>query len=549
MNFRLFVNPFKPYSAMYRQSVLLLFMILFFSCGQQSDSVNEDFTLGEINHEFPVSADAKPDFDKGLLLLHSFEYDDGKEAFLAAQAADKNEVMAYWGEAMCYYKALWGLQDVPAGQGVMAKLGATKEERLAKAEEGLEREFWEGVEILYGEGELNERNERYTAHLESLYSKYPKDLEVAAFYSLSLMWADYDSQENLKRAAEVAAGIISESPTHPGALHYMIHSNDDPEYAKLAKNAADEYAKVVPDAAHALHMPSHIYVALGMWNEVVSSNIDSYGASLDRMERKGLDGTARGYHSMAWLHYGYLQQGNYDKAEALLREMIDYYQDSTASDDYTIVMQNGQRVESGTWPEALQPVDVDYGKLGLSAKAQKHFFNSLLAYDKKDAAVIEKESEALQTQVEAAKLLVTDDGIVLCSAGPTRYAPSREGIMKANAIVLQMNALKAMLEGDDKAVEKFLKEATALEASSGYDSGPPFIAYPTFEQYGDWLLAKDRPADALVQFDISLKNRTNRAKALRGKVEALNMLNRTEEAAEVQKILDMFWKKEMIAIR
>jgi tetratricopeptide (TPR) repeat protein len=529
-------------------SVFLFISLLLFSCGQ-NENTSEDYTLGDIHYNFPVSIDAKEGFSKGLLLLHSFEYDDGKEAFIAAQAADKDEVMAYWGEAMCHYKALWGLQDVPAGQAVMAKLGATKEDRLTKAEEGLEREFWEGIEILYGEGELKDRNEKYKAHMERLYAKYPKDHEVAAFYSLSLIWEDYDNKENLKKATEVAAGIIKESPTHPGALHYMIHSNDDPAYAQLAKNAADEYAKVAPDAAHALHMPSHIYVALGMWNEVVSSNIDSYSASINRMESKGLGGDTRGYHSMAWLHYGYLQQGNYDKAETLLREMISYYQDSTASDDYTIVMQNGQRIESGTWPESLQPIDVDYSKLGLSAKAQKHFFNSLLAYDKKDAAGIEKEIETLQTQVEAAELLVSDDGIVLCSAGPTRYAPSKEGITKTKAVVHQMKALSAMLANDDKETEKQLKEATALEASAGYDAGPPFIAYPTFEQYGDWLLTKNRPADALVQFDISLQNRTNRAKALRGKVQALNMLDRTEEAAEVQKILEVFWKKEMIAMR
>ena len=522
--------------------------VLTFSC-QQKEETTEAYTLGDINYQFPVSEDAKSDFSKGLLLLHSFEYDDAKEAFLAAQSDDKNEVMAYWGEAMCNYKALWGLQDVPAGKVVMEKLGATKEERLAKAEEGLEREFWESIEILYGEGELKERNEKYTAHMESLYAKYPKDLEVAAFYSLSLMWADYNNQDNLKKAAEVAAGIIKESPTHPGALHYMIHSNDDPAYAQLAKNAADEYAKVAPDAAHALHMPSHIYVALGMWNEVVSSNVDSYGASLNRMEQKELDGKARGYHSMAWLHYGYLQQGNYEKAENLLREMISYYQDSTASDDYTIMMQNEQRIESGAWPDGLKPIDVDYSRLGLSAKSQKHFFNSLLAYDKKDAAGIEKEIEGLQAQLAVATLLVSDDGIVLCSAGPTRFAPTKGGITKTTAVIHQMKALVAMLNNDDQAIEKELKEATALEASGGYDSGPPFIAYPTFEQYGDWLLTKNRPADALVQYDISLKNRTNRAKALQGKIKALNMLDRNEEASEVQKILDLFWKKEMIAMR
>jgi len=144
--------------------------------------------------------------------------------------------------------------------------------------------------------------------------------------------------------------------------------------------------------------------------------------------------------------------------------------------------------------------------------------------------------------------LVSDDGIVLCSAGPTRFAPTKGGITKTTAVIHQMKALVAMLNNDDQAIEKELKEATTLEASGGYDSGPPFIAYPTFEQYGDWLLTQNRPADALVQYDISLKNRTNRAKALQGKIKALNMLDRGHEAAEVQKILDVFWKKELIAM-
>ena len=104
-----------------------------------------------------------------------------------------------------------------------------------------------------------------------------------------------------------------------------------------------------------------------------------------------------------------------------------------------------------------------------------------------------------------------------------------------------------MLKNDDNAVELHLSEATKLEASRSYDSGPPFIAYPSFEQCGDWLLTKNRAADALVQFDRSLENRTSRSKALRGKIEALKMLEKRNEAEEVQKILDVFWKNEIIA--
>ena len=132
-------------------AIHLLVLIFLFSCGNK-EKTSEDYTLGDIKYQFPVSAEAKADFDKGLLLLYSFEYVDANEAFLAAQAADNTEVMAYWGEAMCYYKALWGRVDVDAGREVMAKLGSTMEERIAKTEAGIEREFWQGIEILYGEG-------------------------------------------------------------------------------------------------------------------------------------------------------------------------------------------------------------------------------------------------------------------------------------------------------------------------------------------------------------------------------------------------------------
>ena len=529
-------------------AIHFLALIILFSCGKQTENSSEDYTLGDIKYQFPVSAEASADFDKGLLLLYSFEYVDANEAFLAAQTADKNEIMAYWGEAMCYYKALWGRVDVDAGREVMAKLGATREERLAKTEEGIEREFWQAIEILYGEGELKDRNEAYVSHMKILYEKYPQDLEVAAFYSLGLMWANYGDQDYLDKSAEVAAGIIAENPTHPGGLHYMIHANDNPKYAEMAKAAADKYAKVAPDAAHALHMPSHIYVALGMWNEVVSSNIDSYAASLDRIDKKGLDGTERGYHSMAWLHYGYLQQGNYAQAAILLKEMMGYHKDGTASNSYTIVMQNEQRIESGAWLDGVEPIDVNYSNLGLAGKSQKHFLNSLIAFDNNNTAGIDEEIETMYMHLEMAKPLVGDDGIAICSDGPTRFAPNQGQITKTNVVINQMEALIAMLNNDDIAVERHLKEATKLEASGSYDSGPPFIAYPSFEQYGEWLLTKDRAAEALVQFDQSLDNRTNRAKALQGKIKALTMLGRGEEAEEAQKILDVFWQPAMVAM-
>ncbi len=517
----------------------ILSFLIAFSCATPSEHTKSVAHLGNLDHKFSISKEAKAGFDQGLLLLHSFEYEDAREAFDRAQQADPTEVMVYWGLAMTHYKALWGLQNVDAGRAVMTQLGSNQEDRLAKAENQLERDFWMGIEFLYGEGELRDRNQQYVSHMEKMYLRHSGNLEVAAFYSLALMWAGYDDQENLDLSSEVARSIMLENPTHPGALHYMIHANDNPEFAKEAIEAANNYAQVAPDAAHALHMPSHIYVALGMWKEVISSNRASYNASLKRVENKGLNGRARGYHSMAWLHYGHLQMGDYEKAISLLDEMIRYHSDGTSSKSYLIMMQNQQRIESGTWPEnlAFQDIDESALKIGMEGKAKIHFLKSLLAFDKKDVTSIRAEAATLKSHLEASRLLVNDQGIALCSAGPTRYAPNKESLTRTEVVIHQIEALADMLSGKSQSVEAHLLEAVALEEEAGYDSGPPFIAYPSFEQYGDWLLERERYEEALILFNKSLAQRTNRTKALKGKLRALLALGQNEEATRVKALL------------
>ena len=520
--------------------VLVISFAMLLSCSQQQPSEEpSDTQLGNLGHQFTINTAAAESFEKGLLLLHSFEYEDARTAFEAAQKADKSELMNYWGIAMTHYKALWGLQDVEAGRELMRQLGETQKERLAKFEDPLEKDFWQGIELLYGEGELLERNKQYVAHMKEVYERRSDNQEVAAFYALGLMWSGYDNQENLDLSSKVASSILKENPTHPGALHYMIHANDDPQYALQAIEAANEYAQVAPDAAHALHMPSHIYVALGMWKEVVSSNADSYQASISRVERMGLSGKDRGYHSMAWLHYGYLQLGQYDKAAELMKEMISYNYDNTASNSYLIMMQNQHRIESGSWPDSLefQDVDVSALRIGMEGKAKIHFLKSLLAFDEDNVEIIKSQIESLALHLEAAKIQVTDEGVSLCSAGPTRYAPDQESIDRTQVVLYQMLALAAYLNEDEKETEEFLKKAVALEKEVGYDPGPPFIALPSYEQYGEWLLTQKRYDEALDQFEQSLVQRTNRVKALKGKQAALMALGREEEANKVGELL------------
>ena len=532
--------------------IVLSFVLILSSCNQKpekQENISDD--LGALQYNFPISEPAKASFDKGLLLLHSFEYEDAAEAFEDALVTDSTEVMAYWGLAMTEYKALWGLQDVPAGQAYLARLADTRDERLAKAQEGLERDFLMGAEILYGEGDQVTRQQAYADHMGDLYARYTGDQEVAAFYSLALMWSVPVGRnaEIFNRSAKVAEGILKENPNHPGALHYTIHAYDDPDAAALAINAANKYSKVAPDAVHALHMPSHIYLASGMWDEVVSSNEVSYAASVTRMEKKGLTDKARGYHSFYWLHYGYLQQGRFDKATELMKEMIRLtpLANSTGTNAYLVSFQNSQLVETGEWTLDEAPLELEYAKMSLDGKSRENFFRALMSYKAGDSEAIKAQITQLQPEIESAKLLVTTEGVAMCSAGPSRYAPDKNSILRAKTILNEMGALLAQLEKNDTKAEEHFKLAVDLENESEYSFGPPDVPYPSFEMYGEWLLEKGRFEDALAQFENSLKRAPLRAKALKGKIAALKGLNRNEEAAEVQKELDKFWQSPMMA--
>jgi tetratricopeptide (TPR) repeat protein len=300
----------NPFIMKYITIVLALFIIV--SCKQKKPEVDY---LGVVNISISGKESAQPHFEKGLLLLHSFEYEDAREAFQKAQKKDPKMAMAYWGEAMTYNHSLWHEQDYEAATTVLANLDS---HNLEKNTTEIEQDLIESVHILYRpKTEKLQRDIAYSKFMESLYKKYPANQEVAAFYALSLLGSVPDGRDDALygKGAKIAKGILKENPNHPGALHYLIHSYDDPNHASLALAAANSYSKVAPDASHALHMPSHIYVAMGMWDNVISSNIDSYQASIHRMEKKILDNDARGYHAFHWLEYGYLQKGNYDEAK------------------------------------------------------------------------------------------------------------------------------------------------------------------------------------------------------------------------------------------
>jgi pentatricopeptide repeat protein len=500
---------------------ILSIAFLFIQCGDKQTPISQEANLGEIVFEVTGSAESAPYFHEGLLLLHSFEFDDAAEKFVKAQQLDSNFVMAYWGEAMSYNHPLWRERYSAEGTAALKKLAETKEKRLAMAMTPLERDLLEAVEILYAEGDKKEQDVAYKNQMEQLHKQYPKHHEVAAFYALSLLGASKSRTEddNYEMGAKIVQGIIAENPQHPGALHYLIHSYDDPGHASLALDAANRYSKVAPDAEHALHMPSHIFVALGMWDELINSNIASYEASVGRMNKKELDNDARGYHAFKWLMYGYLQKGDTEKAKELLYDMKQYCEETPSSRAraHYIMMKADYLTESGNWDDAIAHDEVDLDKLNLLVQGVQVFTQGMSGYQNGNEEALTAAINDLNSMSSKAETQMVIGAPKMCS-GVSRYLkpPSVNEVKSIKVLEYELKASLALLNKDEKSAEKWMQEATEIEEKTPFTFGPPNIVKPSFELYGEWLVAKKRKKEAQLQFEKVLERAPKRRLAMMG---------------------------------
>ncbi len=296
-----------------RAGLLLFFSVLAVA---SSHLLAQQASLGKIDFPTSGSAQAQAHFLRGVAALHSFWFEEALDAFRASTRVEPDFMMGYWGEAMANNHPLWAEQDTEAGRKVIAKIRNT--EKLTPKE----RAFIDAVKLLYGDGDKLTRDMAYSAVMERMYRQYPDDLEVAAFYALSLLGTGRREDKGFRRqmqAGAIALDVYQKNPNHPGAAHYIIHAFDDPDHAILAFPAARRYADIAPEAHHARHMPSHIFLQLGMWPEAAASNESAWAASDAWVKNKGLPVSLRDYHSLHWLLYVYLQLGRYGKAEERYR--------------------------------------------------------------------------------------------------------------------------------------------------------------------------------------------------------------------------------------
>jgi tetratricopeptide (TPR) repeat protein len=491
-------------------------------------------SLGRI--DFPNSGppQAQAPFLRGVLLLHSFEYDDAREEFLAAQKVAPGFAMAYWGEAMTYNEPLWFFQDRDSARSALNRLAPTPEGRLAKAPTEREKDYLRTMHVLYGAGEKEARDFAYAEAMRVLAGKYPGDLEAASFYALALLGTGHRGRDFriYMRAGAVVEEVFRKNPEHPGALHYLIHAYDDPVHAPLGLRAARIYARVAPEAAHALHMPSHIFVAMGMWDEVVKSNEDSWAASEARLKRKDLSLENRGYHALWWLLYGHLQQGRFRDARRTLEiAAADARKSQSRLIRYHYAqMRAAYLIETGQ-PYPAAPVETN--DLDLPAAGADLFAGAFVALNTGDRAVAERSLAALRKLREAAP-----GGPAMGSAHSHAYPGDLQAV---EIMEKQLAALLVAADGDTAKAVRLMTEAAAVEDKMSFEFGPPMPPKPAHELFGELWLQLGRPAEARRQFELSLLRAPGRALSLLGLARAFTLESNQPAARQTYQELRKMW--------
>jgi len=240
-------------------AVLWVFVIATLGSSAKAQQSN----LGQVDFPTSGSQKAQAHFLRGVAALHSFWYEEAREEFVESTRIEPDFMMGHWGEAMAYNYPLWAnAQDTAAARKAVEKI--TESKKLTDRE----RAYLAAVKVLYGDGDKRTRDKAYAVVMEKVYLDYPEDLEAACFYALSLLGSrDLNDRSFLRqmKAGAIVLDVFQKRPNHPGAAHYIIHAFDDPEHAILALPAARRYALIAPEASHARHMPSHIFLQLGMW--------------------------------------------------------------------------------------------------------------------------------------------------------------------------------------------------------------------------------------------------------------------------------------------
>ena len=472
--------------------------------------------LGKVN--FPTSCDpaVQPQFNSAVAMLHSFWYEKASDTFAAVAQNDPHCGMAYWGIAMTHYHQIW---DAPGPADLKAGMSAMEQAKTAGAKTQREQDYIAAIGTFYKDNDKLDHRTRALAYekaMEQLQARYPDDSEAAVFYALALVATAPPADKtyvNQRKAGAILERIFVEQPEHPGVAHYIIHAYDYPPLAERALEAARRYAKIAPDSPHALHMPSHIFTRLGLWQESIDSNLAS-AASAVKNNAPGNE-----LHAKDYMIYAYLQGAQDREAKEALEAPPSGRPDDPQHFAWLYAVGTSPAryaVERHQWAEAaalaVRPDTFPGGRWAWT-EANLHFARALgLSHTGK--------TEAARTEVE--KLASLRDTLTEIS---DKYWADQVEIQRESA-----EAWISLAEGKGEEALRRMRSAADHEDRTDKHPVTPGLILPARELLGEMLLELKQPAQAVVEFEATLRAAPNRFNALSGAARAAKLSGDIEKA-------------------
>jgi hypothetical protein len=472
--------------------------------------------LGTVHFTTSCVIEVQGQFERGVALLHSFWYEEAEKQFNQIVQEDPRCAMAHWGVAMSLWHELW---NHPDRKTVKKGLAEVKKAEALHSTNDVERGYISAIAAFYGGSKGRAYHERAVAYakvMETNYQRHPEDREGAAFYALSLLASapDHDTTfANEKKAGAILQGLFAEEPNHPGIAHYIIHSYDSPELAPMGLPAARAYAKIAPASPHALHMPSHIFARLGLWQDDIDSNLASIAATR-KTAAMHMGGESHQFHAMDFLEYAYLQSGHEADAQRLIDEIkaMPEMKDNMYGSEFDpriyalVAFPARYALELHHWSDAASLPLVPGASTGDSsitywARAMGAARSGNLAEARKDIAEIDNIYKTLRKR--HSEFL---DAIGQDLKEAMAWADYAEGKHEQALKTLRAVADKQEAEGDEP------------------------LAIPAREMLADMLLEMNQPAPALAEYENDLKYNPNRFDGLYGAAHAAELAGKNAEA-------------------
>jgi hypothetical protein len=483
---------------------------------QHEHPAGDPTKLGKVNFLVSCDVSVQAQFTSAVAMLHSFWYEKASETFAAVAEKDPTCGMAYWGIAMTYYHPIWqppDPADLKAGTAYMEKA------KLVGAKTQRERDYIAAIETFYKDSDKIDHASRALAYeraMEQVQSRYPDDHEAAIFHALALLATAPPNDKtyvNQKRAGAILEPLFAEEPEHPGVAHYIIHAYDYPPLAQRALDAARRYAKIAPDSPHALHMPSHIFTRLGLWQESIDSNLASVASA------KKNNAPEDELHAKDYLIYAYLQGAQDREAKGAMEAPPSGRGDDPQHFAWLYAMGTSPAryaVERHQWAEAAAlavPPDTFPGGRWAWTEANLHFARALgLSHTGK--------TEAARTEVQ--KLASLRDTLTEVN---DKYWADQVEIQRESA-----EAWIRLAEGKSEEALRQMRSAAEHEDKTDKHSVTPGVILPAREMLGDMLLDMKQPREALVAFETTLRTAPNRFNSLSGAARAAKLSGDDQKA-------------------